>query len=194
MDILLLVLGFLLGALLVYFFMGKRKTKTVRFDATIILEKIKSVSKLITVEGNYSEVIHYNESRPKWLSLIPNHKKAIIMVKAKAMVGFDLTKAEFEVNLENHSISISKLPSAEILSIEPNIEYYDLKDSALNRFKPDDYSAIQKQAVELIKQKVEEGELPKLAIERGKDHLKLVAEIAKVNGWKIEIEQLKLKS
>ena len=107
MDILLLVLGFLLGALLVYFFMGKRKTKTVRFDATIILEKIKSVSKLITVEGNYSEVIHYNESRPKWLSLIPNHKKAIIMVKAKAMVGFDLTKAEFEVNLENHSISIS---------------------------------------------------------------------------------------
>lgn len=193
MDILLLILGFLLGALLVYFLLGKRKTKTIRYDATIILEKIKSVSKLITVEGNFSEVIHYNESKPKWLNLLPNHKKAIIMVKAKAMVGFDLTKAEFEVNLENHSISISKLPEAEVLSVEPEIEYYDLKDSALNRFKPDDYSAIQKQAVELIKQKVAEGELPKLAIERGKDHLKLVAEIAKANGWQVEIEQLKLK-
>jgi len=194
MDIILLVLGFLLGALLVYFLLGKRKSKTVSYEASIILEKIKSVSKLITVEGNYSEVIHYKDSKPMWLNLIPNHKKAIIIIKAKAMVGFDLSKAKFEVNIDTHSIHISKLPEAEIISVEPEIEYYDLKDSALNRFTPEDYTKLQKKGVELIKQKVIEGELPKLAIERGKDHLKLITEIVKANGWKVEIDQLKLSN
>lgn len=144
------------------------------------------MSKLITVEGNYSEIIHYKEEKPIWMQLIPNNKKAILVIKAKALVGFDLHKAKFEIDSNSKSIKILHLPKAEVISIEPDIQYYDLKDSALNRFKPEDYSKMQQEAMALIKQKVLEGDLPEKAIQQGKQHLALLSEFAKWNGWKVE--------
>lgn len=186
MDLFYIGIGLLLGGLIFYVLSGRKRKTVVTKDASLLLEKIESVSKLITIEGNYSEVVHFREDKPKWLSLIPNNKRAIVIVKAKALVGFDLTKTIFEVNAENKTIIVKELPKPEVLSIEPQLEYYDIKDSALNRFKPQDHSALQKEAIDLIKKKVEEGDLPQMAIERGKGQLQLIQELARVNGWKVE--------
>ena len=91
-----LFIGLAFGAVVAYFLFakfssGKSKDKT-KTQSVILMEKIRTVCKFITVEGDFSEIYHYENVKDKWLNLLLGKKKALILIEAKAHVGFDLTK------------------------------------------------------------------------------------------------------
>ena len=61
---------------------------TTEQSSTVLLEKIKTVSKLVTVEGYFSEV--WQTTKTKVYFGFPSESKAIIKVKGKVSVGNNL--------------------------------------------------------------------------------------------------------
>ena len=69
-----------------------KSKSTVNISSIILLEKINKVAKLITVEGTFAEIYHYEDVSRYFINLIPRTKKALLIIKAKASVGCDLRK------------------------------------------------------------------------------------------------------
>ena len=187
MELIMIVLSIAVGVFLTLFLTKKKSGPMQITSSSTVLDNIKKVSKLVTVEGTFTEIVTYSEDRPKWQGLFKGHKKALVVVKAKALLGANLTQTEYQVDEKSKQITVTKPPSVEIISIEPDIQFYDIKDSVLNRFKPQDLSALQKKAIEDIRKKVEESELPQLADERIKETYLMFAQISKAYGWNLQV-------
>ena len=67
-------LGTLLGIMLSYWgmsFLNKKKgLQQVEKQSVVLMEKIKSVCKLISVEGDFAEIYHYEDKKNHFLNLI----------------------------------------------------------------------------------------------------------------------------
>jgi len=120
------IFGIIIGAFLSYFgiefFKRKSKISITEKQSVILLEKIKNVCKLVTVEGEFSEVYHYENVKERFMSLITSKKKAILLVNAKAQIGYDLSKIKLTANPNSKTIFITDFPQAEILTIETDLK------------------------------------------------------------------------
>ncbi len=56
-------------------------------QSAVLLDKIKSVSKLITVEGNFNEVIHFSDVKNSLLNMVSSKKKAIVLQLQKYILA-----------------------------------------------------------------------------------------------------------
>ena len=124
-------LGLILGAIVtywVYSFFRKKKSKELTIvQSHVLLEKIKSVCKLIAVEGDFAEIYRYENTKERFLSLVTSKKKALIVINAKAQIGYDLKKLILDADIENKKIILTSFPQPEILAIEPELEFYAIK-------------------------------------------------------------------
>jgi len=107
----------------------------------IIQEQLKNVSKLVVTEGSFSDIITYKDVKSLYLDLFKVQKKAVVLVKAKALVSYDLHELKFEVDEANKTIFVSNIPEPE-LQINPKLTYYDIQQEYLNPFEPKDYNKI----------------------------------------------------
>jgi hypothetical protein len=151
--------------------------------STVMMEKIKKVAKLVTVEGYFSEI--YDHKDYKWYDFGFLRKKALIRIKAKVSVGFDLTKMKIETNGVTKTIYLSELPKPEILSIEDKLDYYDISEGTFNSFKPEDYNALNERAREYIRETAKQSEVMLLAHEHGDKVLDIIKAVAEGSGWKV---------
>jgi Protein of unknown function (DUF4230) len=161
-------------------------------ESTILLEKIQSVAKMVTIEGYYSELYRYEDfwGYDWWIF----RKKAIMRVKAKVSVGYDLNKLKFDLNKETWTLYIRNVPNEpEIISIDHQIDYYDISQGSFNSFSEKDYNKIQKNAKEMIAKKAATGELMIRAKKQGLELLDLIKFMAEGAGWKVEVESLTQK-
>ncbi|MBK9744287.1 MAG: DUF4230 domain-containing protein [Saprospiraceae bacterium] len=89
-----IVFGLLLIAISagMWFYMKNHYFEAIKAEnTTIVLEKIKTVTKLISVEGQFSELYNYKESYDyDFFNLFS--KKIILRVNAKVSVGYDFEK------------------------------------------------------------------------------------------------------
>jgi len=139
------------GILYLKFQQTKKLTNT---QSVILLDKIKSVCKFITVEGDFAEIYHYTDVKQKFLKLISSKKKALVVVNAKAYVGFDLSKVNIKANNRTKTIVLNDFPQPEVLSIETTLDYYDKKDGYFNRFDASDLTDLHSEAKKHIQEKV----------------------------------------
>lgn len=75
-----------------------------------LLDKIKKVCKFITVEGDFAEIYHYEDVKERFLKLVSSRKKALVVVNAKAYVGFDLSKIQLDSNPKNKTVLLNHFP------------------------------------------------------------------------------------
>jgi hypothetical protein len=182
-------------ALLALFFLGfwaarswyrpKEKVKTEE-EAIVILEKIKTVSKLVTVEGYFAELYNYKDyyAYDWWIF----RKKAIVRVKAKVSAGFDLSNLSFDVRPEESLIIIKNIPdSAQIISIDHQLDYYDISEGTFNSFSEADYNKINQNARDFIEQKALESNLLPKASEQGIKILEVIRFMAESAGWRVQM-------
>ena len=161
-------------------------------ESTILLEKIQSVAKMVTIEGYYSELYRYEDfwGYDWWIF----RKKAIMRVKAKVSVGYDLNNLKFDLDKESWTLNIRNVPAEpEIISIDHQIDYYDISQGSFNSFSEKDYNRIQKNAKEMIAKKAATGELMIKAKSKGLEILDLIKFMAEGAGWKVEMEFLPQK-
>jgi hypothetical protein len=115
-------------------------------------------------------------------------------VKAKVSVGFDLNNLKFDLDKETWTLYIRNVPNEpEIISIDHQIDYYDISQGSFNSFSEKDYNKIQKNAKEMIAKKAATGELMIRAKKQGLELLDLIKFMAEGAGWKVEVESLAQK-
>ncbi len=191
-------LGLLLGGIATYWaysFLRRKKGKEITKNQSIVLlEKIKSVCKLISVEGDFAEIYTYENTKERFMSMISSKKKALIVVKAKAHIGYDLNKIRMTSDVENKKVTLDSFPQPEILSIEPDLEFYDIKNGMFNSFTPDDLTILDKEAKNHIKAKIPESGLMLTARKEALEAILLVENLAETIGWELDYSALELDS
>ncbi len=164
-----------------YTFSAKVETQE---QSQVLLEKIKTVCKLVTVEGYFSEVYDYQEY---WgYDLSPFRKKALIRVRAKVAVGYDLTKMHFETLPQLKKIIISDLPDPEIMSIDHDLDYYDITEGTFNSFSEEDYNKMNKNAKEKVRKEANNSDLFLTAESESVQVLEIIRYMVEGAGWSLE--------
>lgn len=180
-----LVAVFLLGILLTRWYYQRSKPVESE-NAVILLERIRQVAKLVTVEGYFSEIYDYKDYYGYDLSFF--RKKALMRVKAKVSAGYDLEKMKITAEQQTKTIRISGVPSPEILSIEHDLDYYDVQEGIFNSFSPEDYNKLNANAKNFIREKALESELMKQAAQQRNLIFESIRFMAESAGWKLQIE------
>lgn len=193
-----LLLGLVLGAIIMYwvyaFFNTKKSRELTKYQSTVLLEKTKSVCKLITVEGDFAEIYKYENTREHFMSLFSSKKKALIVINAKAQIGYDLNKIVMHADESQKKIVLTNFPKPEILSIEPELEFYDIKNGLFNTFKPDDLTALNLEAKEHIREKIPQSGLMDTASREAMEAVLLIEKIVETIGWKLDYSALQIDS
>lgn len=156
-------------------------------NISLLTERIEEISTLMVIEGHFSEVYTFKEVENKFYGLLPFEKKIILLVKARAMIGYDLSKMEYEIDRKNKKVLIKSLPEQDII-IEPEITYYDIQESTFNKFNEADLTKINKKAVELIRKEVKNSYINDMAQKRLKETLQNIVFATETIGWDIGIE------
>jgi|YNPMSStandDraft_1061717.scaffolds.fasta_scaffold00013_66 hypothetical protein len=119
---------------------NKKIKKIKSIDESFIYESIKKVFKLSILEIKVSEIYKFDDT--KKILFFKLKKKALIVVSAKVMLGFDFFKSDIVYDLEKRKIIFNKLPDPEILSIETNYDFYDIEQSSIHKFNEKDLNQI----------------------------------------------------
>lgn len=192
----LLFIGLAVGAIVAFFlfarFSGGRKKERTSTQSVILMEKIRSVCKFITVEGDFSEIYHYENLKDKWFNLVLGKKKALILIEAKAHIGFDLTKIQMEADTKKQLIKLTNFPQPELLSIETDFKYYDKKEGWANPFTASDLTEINKEAKQHIVDKIPGSGLLEEASEQALDTIKLMEKLVETINWKLDYSALEI--
>lgn len=190
------ILGLFLGAIVTYwiysFFKKKQSKEVTLHQSTVLLEKIRSVSKLVSVEGEFAEIYKYENTKERFLSLVSSKKKALIVINAKAMIGYDLKKVEIESDIDNKRIILTNFPQPEVLSIEPELEFYDIKNGMFNSFSPDDLTTLNNEAKNHILEKIPESGLMETAKKEALQAVLVMESIVATIGWKLDYSALEI--
>ena len=181
-------MGLLAGGGLMYLSFRSRNKTHVKEEAIVLLERVQKVCKLVTIESEFSEIINHREKSSTFFNMIPQEKKAILIVKAKVLMGFDLSKASFKINSTGKTLTISQLPEPEVLSIEPNVTYYDISKNIFSKFSAEDYTKLNEAAIEKIRSVVEDHQIKQKAISEGFEILDVIKEITSALGWTFKID------
>ena len=189
-----LFLGLVLGAVLTFgiyalFTRKRRQEQTVR-QSSILLEKIRTVCKLITVEGDFAEVFRYENRKDYFGNLFSSRKKALVIVNARAQVGYDFKKLELTADTGSRTIAIRNFPQPEILSIEPELEFYDIRNDIFSPFTPDDLTALSRDAKSHIRNKIPESGLMDAARTEALEVIRVMEKIAETIGWTLDYRAL----
>jgi len=170
------------------------KTKKITNEQSIlILDKIKRVCKFVTVEGDFAEIYHYEDVKEKFLKLISSRKKALVVINAKAHVGFDLGKVQMSSNAKTKTVYLTHFPQPEVLSIESNINYYDKRDGMFNKFEAADLTELQTRAKTHIMEKIPESGLYNIAKQEALEAIHLIENLVETIGWKLDYTALKIE-
>jgi hypothetical protein len=157
------------------------------------LDKIKKVCKFITVEGDFAEIYHYEDVKERFLKLISSKKKALVVINAKAQVGYDLSKIQLDANTVNKQIVLRYFPQPEVLSIETNLNYYDKTDGYFNKFEANDLTGLHNEAKAHIQVKIPQSGLIQAAQKEALETILLIETIVETIGWTLDYSALKLE-
>jgi hypothetical protein len=188
-----LFIGLVIGAVVAFFafkFFFKGNTDNRQEQSVVLMEKIRTVCKFITVEGDFAEIYHYQNVKDKIANFLLGKKKAIILINAKAHIGFDLTKIRMESDVDNKIIRLTEFPQPQLMSIETDFNYYDKSEGWANYFTSDDLTEVTRNAKQHIVDKVPESGLMEQARKEALNTIQLMEGLAETIGWKLDYTAL----
>ena len=167
MTLLMLLLGLMLGGAIA--FLASRKLggepTVVTESSHTIAESMRKVFKVVSAEGHFNEIYNYEETT-KLFNFIPSKKKALVIVQAKVLVGYDFEKFKWEVDEENRTVKLINFPAPEILSTETDYKYYNIEEQFFNLFSKDDLAKVQQNGKRQVIEAAKKSHLPEVAAEQ----------------------------
>lgn len=190
------LLGLFLGVMITYGVLNyvkfQKKKSITNEQSAILMEKIRKVWKLITVEGEFAEIYHYENVKEHFLNMVTSKKKAIILINAKAHIGFDLSKIRMEAINEKRVIRLTEFPQPEVLSVETDFKYYDKKEGLFNKFDSSDLTELNTKAKKHILDKIPESGLLDSAKTEAIEAVLMMQNIVETIGWTLDYQDLLL--
>ncbi|MDT0641428.1 DUF4230 domain-containing protein [Zunongwangia sp. F363] len=165
-----------------YFQNQQNERQKLQENTSLIQEQIRNVGKLVVTEGTFSQVYSYKDSKKFYLDIFSARKKALIVVNAEVTVAYDLSKLKVAVNEEEKTVNILSIPEEEI-TINPDIQYYDVTQDYLNKFDASDYNKIKERVNASIRRKVEQSSLKSNAQNRLISELQKIYILTSSMGW-----------
>ena len=167
MTLVMLFLGLLLGAVIAFLASKKFSAEppVVSESSHTIAESMRKVFKVVSAEGHFNEIYNYEETT-KLLHFIPSTKKALVIVQAKILVGYDFEKFQWEVDEVNKTVKLLQFPAPEILSTETDYKYYNIEEQFFNLFSKDDLARIQQNSKKQVIEAAKKSHLPEVAAEQ----------------------------
>lgn len=182
-----------IGACLLVFFITREVYRDEAIppveNSTVLLEQVRKVLKLVTVEGDFNELYSREDSwnYNDWLARFPGFKKKIMLrVKARVSVGYDLSGSRLVTDEETRTIYLDLPTKPEVLSLEHDVDYYDVDEGVFNHFAPEELTTINAEAKKRIREKVDASGLFKHAEEQRAEVVGLVRALVESKGWKFE--------
>ncbi|TDE16680.1 DUF4230 domain-containing protein [Dyadobacter psychrotolerans] len=188
-TLLFFILSLFIGAILgagMYFFLSRRKSGNgnSKVEATVLVERIEKVFKVVMAEGYFTEIYNYQNDKSIW-NLINDKKKALIIAKAKVLVGYDFGKMRYHISEIDKKVIIDFFPEPEVLSMDTDYKFYDIEQGWLNRFQSDDYTAILNEAKQTMNEKALQSDLPRIATNQVQ---LMMFQLAATMNWKIDMQ------
>lgn len=180
-----LLIGLLLGAVimfLVWRLLNKGKQVEVKENSHTVVESIRRVFKIVFAEGHFNELYNFEETR-KIFGFIPSTKRALVIIKAKVLVGYDFKKCVWEVDEQNRRIKMISFPEPEILSIEPDYLYYNFDEGIFNLLGREDLTKIQNNGKKQVELAAINSHLPKIAADQMRT---MLTEVLQSRNWQLE--------
>lgn len=164
----LLMLIVILATISVTFFVTNKFHEQELYSASGVLEQVKDISELNTVEMYFNEIIDFKNAKLFNNFQIPFTEKSFIFtVKSKVKAGVDLSSIdEGDIAISGKSLLI-KLPNPKITSKEIlSYKVYDEKNGLFNEVTTEDTL----KALELFEKDMEEQALGSGIIEKSKEN------------------------
>ena len=164
----LLMLIVILATISVTFFVTNKFHEQELYSASGVLEQVKDISELNTVEMYFNEIIDFKNAKLFNNFQIPFTEKSFIFtVKSKVKAGVDLSGIdEGDITISGKSLLI-KLPNPKITSKEIlSYKVYDEKNGLFNEVTTEDTL----KALELFEKDMEEQALSSGIIEKSKEN------------------------
>ncbi len=167
MTFVMLGVGLVLGGVIAFLASKKMEpaAPVITESSHTIAESMRKVFKVVSAEGHFNEIYNYEETT-KLLNFIPQKKKALVIVQAKILVGYDFEKFQWEVDEQNRKVKLLNFPQPEILSTETDYKYYNIEEQFFNLFSKDDLAKIQQNGKRQVIEAAKKSHLPEVAAEQ----------------------------
>jgi hypothetical protein len=129
-----------------------------------------------------NELYNFEETK-KVFGFIPSTKRALVIIEAKVLIGYDFEKCVWEVDENNHKIKLVTFPAAEILSIETDYKYYNFDEGIFNLLNRDDLTRIQLNGKKQVELAAIKSHLPKIAADQMRT---ILTEVVQSKNWQLE--------
>ncbi|MBS1580647.1 MAG: DUF4230 domain-containing protein [Bacteroidetes bacterium] len=159
-------------------------------SSTVLLERVRPVLKLVTVEGDFSELYDHTDTWTynQLLAGIPSfRKRAIVRVKARVSVGYDLEGMQVTADEASHTLTLEAAPQPQVLSVEHDVDYYDLDEGLFNHFSPQELTAISAKAKQRVLDQVPQSGLYAEAEKQRDAIVQVVRALAESAGWTLKL-------
>ncbi len=181
----LLVIGLFLGATIMYL-IGKvtrsQRQSIVKENSHTVVESMRKVFKIVFAEGHFNELYNYEETK-KLFGFIPSTKRALVIIEAKVLVGYDFEKCVWEMDEANQKIKLVSFPEPEILSIESDYKYYNFDENIFNLLSREDLTRIQSNGKKQVEMAAIKSHLPKIAADQMRI---MLTEVVQSKNWQLE--------
>lgn len=183
-TVIMLLIGLTLGGIIAFLASKKfgSSAPVISESSHTIAESMRKVFKVVTAEGHFNEIYNYEETT-KLLNFIPSKKKALVIVQAKILVGYDFDKFKWEINDELKTVKLLYFPEPEILSTETDYKYYNIEEQFFNLFSKDDLANIQQNGKKQVIEAAKKSHLPQVAADQMR---MLLTELLQGKNWQIE--------
>ncbi|KUF45528.1 DUF4230 domain-containing protein [Myroides marinus] len=181
------VLFFMFSGVVVYNYLTKGKSDDMQYNTALIQEQLKNVSKLVVTEATFSQVMTYKDQQKYLMNLLSFDKKAVVIINAKATVGYDLSQLKYQIDEKNKVVQILFIPEAEV-NIYPDYKILDVEQSKFNPFKGEDYNKINAKVKKDLEDKIEKSTLKSNAENRLISELSKILIVTQALGWKLEYQ------
>lgn len=181
----LLIIGLVLGAVLMFLItrlLRPRKQAFAKENSHTIIESMRKVFKIVFVEGQFNELYTFEDTK-KLFGFIPSTRRALVIIKAKVLVGYNFEKFVWETDEVNQKIRLISFPEPEILSVEPEYKYYNFDENIFNLLSRDDLTQIQANGKKQVELAAINSNLPKIAAEQMRT---LLLEVIESKKWHLE--------
>lgn len=180
----MLMFGLVLGGIIMFLASKKLEPQApvITESSHTIAESMRKVFKVVAAEGHFNEIYNYEEST-KLFNFIPSKKKALVIVQAKILVGYDFEKFKWEVDEQNRKVRLLEFPAPEILSTETDYKYYNIEEQFFNLFSKEDLARIQENGKRQVIEAAKKSHLPEVAAEQMRT---LLTELLETKNFSLE--------
>ncbi len=152
-----------------------------RWSSSVLLEAVRSVDKVVLVEGDLNELFRYGNS--SYLDSWPFQKEVLLKLTGTASVGYNLATARIELFPEAHRLKFSMDTIPRLISLSHEVAVVHIEEDWFNTFGEDDWTAVHRSARKHLEQRCLQDRLYQRARQRLEQKLAQIDELCQTAGW-----------